>query len=379
MPSNKKHHYVPQFYLRRFSRDGRSINLYNLRREQTVLRASLKRQCYKNYFYGEDASMESLLAALEADASKLFRVVDKTNSLPPPGSRAHFALIMHVLMQSSRTVYASDALNEISDTLAKHILGPKAEAKGIDLATVRIGIKNMAQHSVVMAMRQCPLLLDLEYKLIINRTDQEFLASDNPVVMYNPFMSFRRYVSNCGIVSKGLQVFFPLDKDKTVLLYDAAVYSVGTARSHLVDLTVPKDVYSVNALQACSARDNLYFVRDNYNVQALHAKVRPFLRQRKAKVDIYPGDWIKDKKRDMLATSKEDIRTDCTFSFIRVRAPAKRWRAVFRKASLQPAAVFRNTDLYEKHEKAQRALKSGTMSFERALEHLREMGIDIGE
>lgn len=53
MAKNKKQHFVPRFYLRKFSADGRSVNIWNLTNEKRIQGANLKNQCYKDYFYGE--------------------------------------------------------------------------------------------------------------------------------------------------------------------------------------------------------------------------------------------------------------------------------------------------------------------------------------
>src|ERR1700761_6954191 len=50
MPDNKKHHFVPKFYLTRFSDDGKSINAYVLKSSKKVLSANLANQCYRDYF-----------------------------------------------------------------------------------------------------------------------------------------------------------------------------------------------------------------------------------------------------------------------------------------------------------------------------------------
>jgi hypothetical protein len=45
MPDNKKHHYVPRFYLRIFSKDKNSINIYNKEQEKVFL-GNINNQCY---------------------------------------------------------------------------------------------------------------------------------------------------------------------------------------------------------------------------------------------------------------------------------------------------------------------------------------------
>jgi hypothetical protein len=99
VPANKKHHYVPAFYLRRFSTDGKSINLYNIPSSRLVNEANLRSQCYKNYMYGTDPAFEHVLGGAEGEIAGLFRLIDHHGSLPAPFSEAHGALILHMVMQ----------------------------------------------------------------------------------------------------------------------------------------------------------------------------------------------------------------------------------------------------------------------------------------
>jgi hypothetical protein len=75
MAQNKKYHYVPRFYLKRLSSDGKSINLWNLPNRREVLNANLKNQCYRNYFYGKEREVETALGEVEGDVARLFQVI----------------------------------------------------------------------------------------------------------------------------------------------------------------------------------------------------------------------------------------------------------------------------------------------------------------
>jgi hypothetical protein len=119
MPDNKKHHFVPRFYLRRFSADGKSITLYNIARRRRILRANLTNQCYRDYFYSRRLEIERAIAGIEAEAASIFRRIDEYRSLPPPFSPDHVTLATYVVMQQARTEYEAEALNEISNAMAQ--------------------------------------------------------------------------------------------------------------------------------------------------------------------------------------------------------------------------------------------------------------------
>ena len=72
---NKKHHFVPKFYLTNFSPTaGRSINIYNIPSDRNIINGSLKNQCYVNRFYGENSRVEYALSLIEGAAARLIRV-----------------------------------------------------------------------------------------------------------------------------------------------------------------------------------------------------------------------------------------------------------------------------------------------------------------
>ncbi len=357
MPENKKHHYVPQFYLKKFSQDKKSISLYNLKSERKIIGANLKNQCYKDYFYGKEQVLEHSLGDIETVVAQIFNLVDQAGVLPPPDSPDYILLILFILIQHGRTKYSADALDEMTDKMMKHIYGPMAEKEGIDLSKVKIGLTNVAHFSVSLAAQNYPILLDLHYKLLKNCTDVEFVTSDNPVVLYNQFMAFRRHSSNTGLANKGLQIFFPIDPNHVMLLYDPEVYRVGSDKKIVIEITDARDIYEINTLQICSCLGNIYFSDQDFNVKALHKKAKQFLRKTKVRVASFPQYKNKSRKSELLMTSREDIRTNLTLSFLTIRKSAKRWMNKFKRERLQQAAVLRNRQLYEDHREFVEAVK----------------------
>ena len=262
-------------------------------------------------------------------------------------------------MQYGRTKYSADVLDEMTDKMMKHICRPIAEKEGLDLDKVKIGLRNVTQYSVSLTTQNYPLILDLHYKLLKNSTDVEFVTSDNPVVLYNQFMSFRKHGSNTGIASKGLQIFFPIDPNKLILVYDPAVYRVGNDRKISIEITNSRDVYHVNKLQICSCLENIYFRDPHFDCEALHKSAKPFMRKNKTTVASFPQYENEYRKSKLLMTSREDIRTNLTLSFLSIRKSAKRWRDKFRRQRLQPAVVVRNERLCEDHREFIKAVEKG--------------------
>lgn len=361
MPENKKHHYVPKFYLRRFSRDKKTICLYNVRKQLHVVNASLRNQCCQDYFYGKEKTTERALAAIESEVAQLYSLIDKNNSLPPPLSDHHVAMAMSVLIQYGRTKYQVDALEEMHDKMFKHTFKEKIEAElgGMNLDDFIIGIEDAAQYSLGLVAQHYPLLLDLGYKLLVNETGVEFITSDSPVVMYNQLLSFRKMGSNTGLSCKGLLIFFSVSPSKLIIMYDDNVYRVGGATKSVIEVTSEKDVYDLNALQACSCYENIYFMSPNQNVAALHRKARPFLRKHKSNIRVFPGQNDGNSRSEFVMNYREDIRLGINLSFLTLRKSAKEWRSSFQKHRLQPALILRNKAFCDHVDKFVESVKKG--------------------
>lgn len=64
----KNQYYVPQFYLKNFSKDKKNIGAFVIENCKYVASASIKHQSSEDYFYSENPDIERDLGALERDA-----------------------------------------------------------------------------------------------------------------------------------------------------------------------------------------------------------------------------------------------------------------------------------------------------------------------
>ena len=133
MPSNKKHHYVPRFYLKRFSQNGKSIGIFNLPRKLKILNGNLKNQCYENYFYGKDPLIEHCLGDVEGAVARILKEIARSQDLPKHFSHDYVVLLIFILIQFGRTKHSADVLDEMTDKFLKYLAEPKAKSEGIDL------------------------------------------------------------------------------------------------------------------------------------------------------------------------------------------------------------------------------------------------------
>jgi hypothetical protein len=317
--------------------------------------------------------VEHAVAGVEAEAAEVFRNIDRYQSLPPPFSPDHVTLLTYVVMQQARTEHEAEALNEINNAMMQRIMGPKLAAEGIDLSKFKVNLAEPGAVSVGLASRISPLAFDLHYKLLVDRTGEGFVTSDNPVVACNPLLSFRKFGSNCGIASKGLQLYFPSDPAKLIMLYDGRAYRVGSNDEVVVNITNPADIHALNTLQMCSANANIYFLGNHLDVEALHRKAKPYLRTRKSRFSVLSSREGEGSHRsEILASSREDVRTNLSLTFVSVRTAMKKWRDVTRRQKLQPAAEVRNPGIVEAFREFDKEVREGRSAPTEFLQHMIE-------
>jgi hypothetical protein len=227
MADNKRQHFVPQFYLRRFSNDGRRINIFNIQREKTIIGGKLRSQCFRDYLYGKDLSFEKHLGEIEKRAALIIKRIDETGFFPAPKSEEWADLMLFIVTQYSRTLGAISDLDHLFDSVMKEMVSRSPRLRDFDQSKFTVTMKNSSQLSASLGGSTLPLASDLSFKLLHCPIPDAFVVSDNPVVYYNQLLEDNSFISHCGITSKGLLIFFPLSSKRIICFYDDKVYNVG--------------------------------------------------------------------------------------------------------------------------------------------------------
>lgn len=372
MPANKKHHYVPRFYLRRFSSDGKSVSLYNFRLGRAITNANLNTQCYRNYMYGKEGEHEKRLSQLEGAFAQLLRSMLPSCYLPPPMSPDHESLCILTLLQYARTAHTADAMDEMADGMWKEILSKDTSIDPAMLSEVRIVNTDPANFAISMILRLYHLIIDLHYRLLVAPSGTQFITSDNPVVMYNQLMEFERHGSSTRLASKGLQIFFPLSPAHMLCFYDPAVYACKPRRSTQTAIASSRDMDQLNALQVASSLENVYFSGPAANVFRAVESGRRYRRTGKASIFKGPERKTATGSSQLIGMSRVDVRTELELTFMRLLKPAKRWREQRKQPGLKPVSVVRNEWLIKEHDKFSQLVDGGHYQPTEFLRYLRE-------
>jgi len=188
MPENKRHHYVPRFYLRNFSSgERRCIGLFNIASGKLVEQASIKDQAYRDYFYGKDLKTENRLAKIEGEADRVIAEIIRTGR-PPVRYQTDFGtLCIFIMIQDNRTVKSVTTLNEMAEKLAKALLSRNINDP--EMLKHLPDLKLETTHPFSILLRQAlvvePLIHDLRLKVLHNVSGVPFITSDHPVVKHN--------------------------------------------------------------------------------------------------------------------------------------------------------------------------------------------------
>jgi hypothetical protein len=256
MGDAKSHHYVPQFYLRRFSDDGRSIRLLNKSSNRIIEGAPIKGQCAVDNFHGWHDEVEGALSGIEsASAASIDRVL-RSCELPVRNSEDYLSLLVFIALQSGRTRQQAVINNKYTDFFYKEILKGRADLKGFDLDKVVIEDRYPVALPLVTSMKAFHFLETLESTLLLAGDRIGFVTSDDPVVLYNSGRASVWWEGVTGLDSAGLQVFLPLSRGACLYLYDPAVYVTATNTSSRKVCVA--DVLKLNALTILNSDRNIF-------------------------------------------------------------------------------------------------------------------------
>jgi hypothetical protein len=348
MAERKKQHFIPQFYLRGFSNypEKKRIDLFNLSNGQVYRGASIRNQANAPYFYGPNLKMERALEILEQRAAPIVADIISRNRLPVPETDAHEALITFLLVLHARTLHMAELNKEISASLLKAISSRARSVGGkFDPRSIKSG--NPAEDSVLNAAPLVPFLLDLDCKLLINETPVPFLASDNPVILYNRLCELNDWGgTNTGFARKGLMILLPLSPRHQLILFDRDVYRVYGMLLKQVPLKRPDDVEWLNGLQFLNANETLYFRGGPSEEQlvVLCDRFRAARRSSRATVREFAENDSRGKPTSFVFSfGSQEIRCGLSLSFVTLE------KEIMSYSPDTMTTLYRNQSLVELH------------------------------
>ncbi|MCK4357406.1 MAG: DUF4238 domain-containing protein [Candidatus Cloacimonetes bacterium] len=328
MPEKKRHHYVPQLYLKYFSKDKKTISVFSHKENRIVARnAPIKRQCYKNYLYSKHKKYEDVISSIEDKSKKIIDDILLSKTIPRKKNSDYSLLLLFILFQSARTLFATEQVNENLNKMGKLILKEAIRLKkhkGInpkDIDELQLNWDEPALLNLQSVSQILPLLYDLECKIIINETTNEFITSDNPVILYNKFY-LKDELNYTGFASKGLIIMFPLTPNFSLIFFDSMIYKIGGKKLHKpVYCKNKSDVDEINMLQMINAHNTTYSfsMEEKYLIKLSSIASKYRFEEKTIVKESELFEPINGKKSKIIWTSRPKIKYNLNVSFIKIR------------------------------------------------------------
>lgn len=337
MTTDKKNqHYVPKFYLRNFSYENnkKQIGVYNLNNGLFIPKAKLKTQASKNFFYGSDGVIEDNLSNIEGNLSTIIKNVVDSKTVPVKNSTAHFELLIFVTLTDLRNPVKIDGMKDSFVEMRKRLLELHPETD-VDKLVPNPDHEELVKMHISHATEMGLMILDLEYKLLINNTSNPFITSDFPIVKYNQFLESKKWPhSKAGYGLTGLQIFIPINHEIVLVLYDKDIYKLGDKKKNFFIVTNPKDIDEVNVLQFLNCFDTIFFdekANERY-IRELHTKSKKFKRANLTRSElsflIKEGDednrrTIEAGFKNFMKINKSDCETNLKIEGLNIHSKGK--------------------------------------------------------
>lgn len=326
MASKENQHYVPKFYLRNFSWENnlKEIGVYNVVTGFHFDRAALKKQTCKPYFYGKDLTIEDHLSKLESINAFFFKDIITHDSLPPNSIDYKKPLLKFILLFELRNPVAADNFEESINALAHKM--PNVTKLPAD---AYIKIPDTVIFTLSILEKAVDYCMDLNVKLLSNRSNVPFITCDNPLIKYNQYLERHKFFGgSTGYGSKGLQLFIPISPFHTLVFYDSSIYKIGNKKEYTVQINSEIDVHQLNLLQCLNANEIIFynhFINDIY-IESLLKESLKYPRPNKVKVEENPqklGVSAPKKDSEYLIHWITECRINLKLDFIKELSVAK--------------------------------------------------------
>lgn len=252
----RRQHYVPKFYLRNFSQNNKSIGLYRFIEGKIIERASIKDSFWKEYFYGEDASVENKLAEYERKWSNIISSVIEREQLPD-NEKELVLLRFFMLITSARTWKRGNQINKEVAVLIKKLL--EVEEPTIFNTSIAEGLSirmaNPSLLSINSAQKILPSMIDLEMDVLINKSAINYITSDNPTVFCNQLFLEKSLTRGYGWGEHGIQFIVPISPKIAICMYDSEVYKMNKKIISSIDI-----IKKLNELFMNNADESIVFL-----------------------------------------------------------------------------------------------------------------------
>ncbi|POY39465.1 hypothetical protein C3L50_09790 [Flavobacterium alvei] len=295
---NKKHHFIPQCYLRYFSNNRKSINIYSKKRNRSSPIQAISKTACEDYFY---RIPEKFIANLDNqifhpnffekeffddNIEKLLGPILKTIDCAVENWKTN-KIENEVLQKSDKEVFAgliavqylrlpnirdlnwsfyTKSNNERLD-IVKSILSAEFPENKSFMETINLEIdeeyklvlhaKTFANENLIYKLQDC--ILDKIWIFYVSNED-DFYTSDNPIIL-KPHIG-----EQSSFYDEGVEIIFPISSSVLLTLWDKKHFEDKIFQDNKFNIINSKSKNEYNCYQYLFANDEVYSKNDNFKL-----------------------------------------------------------------------------------------------------------------
>jgi hypothetical protein len=305
MPVNKDQHFVPKVHLKNFACDvdKNCVHSIFLKSNRPILGISIKGQCQKSYLYGQDVSLDRSLQAMEAKYGCVMADLLQRDVI----TEENFNFLLEFsYLQFSRS-YGQVKRRQSNDAAVHKSIYSRPMLKKPELD---IDDKKTMEKILRTYSKTRESLSGLSTCLVQNRTNTDFITSDDPAILTNLYFLEILKENKFGLESSGILLILPLSSQFLFLAYDENVYDIPDMNQRVLTIIDIEDIYAFNELQLINAQHNIYFEDANQEatIQTLLEQVKHHrMADRNRIVTLIETRKVQGKTLVRYATEKEKL------------------------------------------------------------------------
>ncbi|MBM6884334.1 DUF4238 domain-containing protein [Pseudoflavonifractor phocaeensis] len=326
-------HYVPQFLLKNFSENDKSISMYIKDTGHYVKDAPIRKVAGSDYLYGENGKIEDIFCEIEGFAAGIIKKICSNEQLPKSKQDKEFLYLFFTLSEA-RTKEIADNFTQILNDYVKNTarfgmylgLPGFAEFTDDEIEELKVTMEIPNLCSIKAATNMSDAIRDLQMLLIVNRTKTPFIIADTPVTKYNYYLLNCKNVMGYGWFQKGIIAIMPISNSYAIALVDTCIYRIRSFNKKKVVINDDNEIFQINKLFALQAKQ---FIYANQRI---------------------PAEYIAqllDEKEELRALNANQL----FLTVVSVRSIKNRIQLPFLKMKVKPlyGQAHKSTDYYRKH------------------------------
>jgi len=325
MSTNKiKQHYVPQFYLKRFSCNGESVFVYD-KLERKTYEANIRSVAQERYFYNvaeefvtdemkakgyTHQSVEDAFAKIEDEFKQALDNFLKKPKFALQNYETRFEIAQFMAIQILRTKETRDFIIEAETKIRQQHLNTYLRRKHPDIPEDHYPEVKLKPEHASLLHTQYALDIDalerigkelckLIWMVADNRTPKLLYTSDQPVV--------KRLMANVlgGPDKKfyGMRMFYPITPTKGILIFDREYYNALEQFDGGVYVLRESEIATFNREQVIQSNRQVYSLDGDFTIAEETCDLLPEIcspTMEKATIDTYYSKVSEKKAEEII-------------------------------------------------------------------------------